>query len=226
MFQVIQMRGNDMHRRLLTIVILSVLGSGCQTLYNATLEKVFGMEKRQIFKKSVESVNAEQKKAQENFKDSITRLKELYNFKGGQLENVYNKLKSSYENSQAQANKVHERIENMDDVAKSMFSEWDKEIRTYSNQVFAENSRRQLIDTKTRYAALIRSVRESESSMKPVLKQLSDHVLYLKHNLNASSIGTLKTEGVSIQSEIEGLIQRMNGSIQDADAFIQTLLRE
>lgn len=210
----------------LLVVALSVFSSGCQTLYNATLEKVFGMEKRQIFKKSVEDVNAEQKKAQESFKDSITKLKELYNFKGGQLEAVYNKLKSSYENSQAQANKVHERIQNMDGVAKSMFSEWDKEIRTYSNQTFAENSRRQLNDTKTRYSQLIKSVRESESSMQPVLKQLSDHVLYLKHNLNASSIGTLKGESASIQTEIESLIKRMNGSIQEADAFIQTLLNE
>lgn len=215
-----------MLQRTSLVLALVILTSGCQTLYNATLEKVFGMEKRQIFKKSVEDVNAEQKKAQESFKDSITKLKELYNFKGGQLEAVYNKLKSSYENSQAQANKVHERIQNMDGVAKSMFSEWDKEIRTYSNQTFAENSRRQLNDTKTRYSQLIKSVRESESSMQPVLKQLSDHVLYLKHNLNASSIGTLKGESASIQTEIESLIKRMNGSIQEADAFIQTLLNE
>lgn len=215
-----------MRQKLFLIFTLAVLSSGCQTLYNTTLEKVFGMEKRQIFKKSVEDVNADQKKAQDSFKDSITKLKELYNFSGGQLESVYNKLKGSYENSQARANKVHERIENMDDVAKSMFSEWDKEIKTYSNPTFAENSRRQLVDTKARYAQLIKSVRESEASMQPVLKQLSDHVLYLKHNLNASSIGALKGESASIQTEIENLIKRMNGSIQEADAFIQTLLKE
>ncbi len=215
-----------MVRKFILFLALAVVSSGCQTLYNATLEKVFGMEKRQIFKKSVEDVNADQKKAQEQFKDSITKLKELYNFTGGQLEAVYNKLKSSYENSQAQANKVHERIGNMDGVAKSMFSEWDKEIKTYANAAFAENSRRQLNDTKARYAQLIKSVRESEASMQPVLKQLSDHVLYLKHNLNASSLGTLKGESASIQTEIENLIKRMNGSIQEADAFIQSLLKE
>lgn len=215
-----------MLRKFILFLALAVVSSGCQTLYNATMEKVFGMEKRQIFKKSVEDVNADQKKAQEQFKDSITKLKELYNFKGGQLETVYNKLKSSYENSQAQANKVHERIGNMDSVAKSMFSEWDKEIKTYSNPTFAENSRRQLNDTKARYAQLIKSVRESEASMQPVLKQLSDHVLYLKHNLNASSLGTLKGESASIQTEIESLIKRMNGSIQEADTFIKSLLTE
>lgn len=215
-----------MLRKICGIVLLVALTSGCQTLYNTTLEKVFGMEKRQIFKKSVEDVSASQKKAQETFKDSITRLKELYNFNGGNLEVVYNRLKASHDDSQNQANKVHERIQNMDGVAKSMFSEWDKEIKTFSNPAFAENSRRQWTETKAKYALLNKSVKESEANMKPVLKQLNDHVLYLKHNLNASSLGALKGESSSIQNEIEGLIQRMNGSIKEADAFIQTLLKE
>jgi DNA-binding ferritin-like protein len=214
-----------MLRSISAVLILVALTSGCQTLYNTTLEKVFGMEKRQIFKKSVEDVNANQKKAQETFKDSIAKLKELYNFNGGNLEVVYNKLKSSHDASQAQADKVHERISNMDGVARSMFSEWENEIKTYSNQTFAENSRQQLGETKARYAKLYKSVRESESSMKPVLKQLSDHVLYLKHNLNASSIGALKGESSSIQIQIEGLIKHMNSSIQEADVFIQSLLQ-
>ena len=214
-----------MLRKISAVLILVALTSGCQTLYNTTLEKVFGMEKRQIFKKSVEDVNANQKKAQETFKDSITKLKELYNFNGGNLEVIYNKLKSAHDASQAQADKVHERISNMDGVARSMFSEWESEIKTYSNQTFAENSRRQLGETKARYAKLYKSVRESESSMKPVLKQLSDHVLYLKHNLNSSSIGALRGESASIQTRIEGLIKNMNSSIQEADVFIQSLLQ-
>lgn len=215
-----------MIQRFLLVFLLVASVSGCQTIYNTTLEKVFGMEKRQIFKKSVEDVSASQKKAQETFKDSITRLKELYNFNGGNLELVYNKLKGSYDNSKSQADKVHERIDNMEGLAKSMFAEWDKEIKEFSNPSFAQDSRRQWTETKAKYAVLIKSVRESESSMKPVLKQLNDHVLYLKHNLNASSIGALKGESVSIQTEIEGLIRRMNGSIQEADTFIQSLLSE
>lgn len=207
------------------LVVLLVLSmSGCQTLYNTTLEKVFGMEKRQIFKRSVEDVSASQKKAQETFKDSITRLKELYHFSGGNLEAVYNKLKSSYESSKAQSDKVHERIENMEGLAKSMFAEWDKEIKEFSNPAFAEDSRRQWTETKAKYAVLSKSVRESEASMRPVLKQLNEHVIYLKHNLNAASIGTLKGESAAIETEIDGLIRKMNGSIQEADTFIKSLL--
>mgnify|MGYP000951982068 FL=1 len=202
---------------------LAVLGSGCQTVYNKTLENVFGYEKRQLLKKSVAALQEEQQEAQEEFKDAMTRLKELYAFDGGELEKIYNKLKSSHEACEAQAQDVHKRIENMEGIAKSMFSEWEKELGQFSNPTFAENSRRQLQDTRVRFAQLSRSVHASAESMKPVLIQLKDHVLYLKHNLNAAAIGSLKGEASAIQGQIEELIARMNASIAEADSFIKTL---
>lgn len=93
----------------------------------------------------------------------------------------------------------------MEDIANSMFSEWEKEIQQYTNPTLAENSRKQLRETKDRYAQLARTIRTSEESMKPVLGQLKDQVLFLKHNLNAAAIGSLKGEAASIQGQIEKL---------------------
>lgn len=59
--------------------------------------------------------------------------------------------------------------------------------------------------------------------MEPVLKQLKEQVLYLKHNLNAAAIGSLRGEAASIQADITRLIDQMNGSIRQADDFIKTL---
>ncbi len=206
------------------ILALTVPGlTGCQTVYNTTLEKVFGYEKRELLKKAVTQLRGEQEEAREEFKDAMTRLKELYAFQGGELEGVYNKLKSAYDSAQAQAQDVAKRIDNMEDISGSMFAEWEKEIQEFNNPAFAENSRRQLRETKDRYAHLVRSVRAAESAMKPVLGQLKDHVLYLKHNLNAAAIGSLQGEATGIQTQIERLLQQMNGSIAEADAFLQTM---
>lgn len=205
------------------VVLFAGLSSGCQTVYNTTMESVFGYEKRELLKKAVASLQTEQQQAQTEFKDAMTRLKELYAFQGGELEKVYNKLKAAYDDCESQAKDVHKRIENMEDIAKSMFAEWEKEIQQFSNPTFAANSRRQLQETKDRYAQLSRSVRASEDTMKPVLTQLKDHVLYLKHNLNAAAIGSLKGEATNIQGQIEDLILRMNASIAEADSFIKTL---
>lgn len=205
------------------LLFASLAFTGCTTVYNATMEKVFGYEKRELLKGAVTDLQKDQQKAQEEFKDAMTRLKELYAFQGGELESFYNKVKSSYDGCNEQAQTVHKRIGNMEDIANSMFAEWEKEIQQYTNPSLAENSRRQLRETKDRYAQLSRSVRTSEDSMKPVLAQLKDQVLYLKHNLNAAAIGSLKGEASNIQTQIENLIAQMNTSIAEADAFIKTM---
>ena len=200
-----------------------LLITGCTSLYNATMEGVFGYEKRELFKKSVTALQSEQKDAQKEFKDALTRLKELYGFHGGELESVYEKVKSSYERCDGEAKTVHTRIENMEDLAKSMFSEWEKEIQQYTNPNLAATSRDQLRLTKDRYAQLSRTVREAESAMQPVLGQLKDNVLFLKHNLNASAIGSLQGEASGIQKQIEQLLTQMNTAIAASDSFIKTL---
>lgn len=200
-----------------------LLTAGCRSVYNATMENVLGYEKRELFKKSVTALQTDQKEAQEEFKDALTRLKELYGFQGGELESIYGKVKRSYERCDGETKDVHKRIENMEEIARSMFSEWEKEIQQYTNPNLAASSREQLSLTKDRYSQLSRTVREAESSMQPVLAQLKDNVLYLKHNLNASAIGSLQGEAANIQKQIEELLTRMNASIAESDKFIQSL---
>jgi len=208
----------------LGLVLLGLLvGPGCRSIYNATMENVFGYEKRELFKKSVTSLQAEQKDAQKEFKDALTRLKELYAFQGGELESVYEKVKTSYDRCEREAKDVSSRIGTMEDLATAMFREWEQEIKQYTNPNLAASSREQLRNTKDRYAQLSRTVRASEAAMQPVLAQLKDNVLFLKHNLNASAIGSLQGEATNIQSQIEQLLTRMNASIAESDRFIQTL---
>ena len=207
-----------------TLALLGLLlTTGCQSIYNATMEGVFGYEKRELFKKSVTALQEEQKDAQKEFKDAMTRLKELYAFQGGELESVYGKVKTSYERCETEAKDVAGRIESMEDIAGAMFKEWEKEIQQYTNPNLAAASREQLRTTKDRYAQLSRTVRAAESAMQPVLAQLKDNVLFLKHNLNASAIGSLQGEATNIQSQIEQLLARMNASIAESDSFIKTL---
>lgn len=191
-------------------------------MYYATMEK-FGVEKRDLLKKAVVSARDSQEAAATEFKDALTRLREMYAVNAGDLEKNYDKLKGEYESADKSAATVRKRIKDMDQVAGDLFAEWEKEIAEFSNPTYASNSRRQLNETKTKYQQLSASVKSAEASMEPVLKQLKEQVLYLKHNLNAAAIGSLRGEATSIQAEITRLIDQMNGSIQQADEFIKTL---
>lgn len=187
------------------------------------MENVFGYEKRELLQKAVESVKTDQIQAQEQFQDAMTELKSLYGFDGGQLEKMYNKFKDEYDDCKDNAKSVNDRVNNMDRIAKSMFSEWSKEIKRYTNKEFAKDSQEKLTLTKRKYDGLVKAARKSEEAMEPILRKMNDHVLYLKHNLNAAAFGSLQGETNKIQSDVSELTKRMGESIQEANSFIQLL---
>jgi hypothetical protein len=183
----------------------------------------FGVYKRDLLKKRVTAARDEQAEAGEQFKDALTRLKELTHFDGARLERAYRDLQSDYDQSAAQAKVVRQRIRDVETVAKDLFAEWEKEIAEISTPSLASASRRQLHDTRTRYESLHVALVKAEQSMEPVLVKFRDYVLFLKHNLNAQAIASLKGEAAAIQNEITRLIDEMNASIAKADAFIKEL---
>ena len=203
-------------------IIAIIFCTGCRTTYYATMEK-FGVHKRDILKENVEEARDEQKKATEQFKDALTRLRELYAIDGGDLEKTYDRLKADFDRSETRATAVRERIGKVETVAEDLFKEWEKEIGEMESSNLASQSRQKLRATREKYESLHAAMKRAESSMEPVLKQFRDQVLYLKHNLNAAAIGALKGETLDIEKEIQQLIRDMNASIEQADSFIKGL---
>lgn len=206
----------------LLVVLLVTLFTGCQTAYYDVMEK-FGVEKRDLLKKAVTRARDEQKEAGEEFKDALTRLQQIYGSTGTDLEKTYSKLKSDLERCESQADDVRKRIKEMDRVASDLFAEWEGEISRFTNPTFASDSRRKLSETRGKYQQMAASLRSAEARMEPVLRSFQENVLYLKHNLNAAAIGSLRGESARIETQIQTLISEMNSSIAEADAFIKTL---
>lgn len=211
-----------MMRSHLFLASLALAIASCSTIYYAAWEKL-GYEKRDLLKSAVKKARGEQKDAGEEFQDALTQLKKLTNYNGGNLESAYNRFKGQYEDCEAQATAVRSRIREVDTVARDLFREWEKEIRQYEDASLAADSRRKLADTRARFEPLSRSLHAAEATMEPVLRKFRDQVLYLKHNLNAAAIGSLRGQADNIQYDIQRLLDQMNRSIAEADRFIQTL---
>ena len=193
---------------------------GCSTTYYAVWEQL-GKEKRHLLADNVESARDEQEKASEQFKDALTQIKELYGFQGGDLEDFYTRLRDNYEGCEERAEAVEKRIAKVEQIAGDLFSEWENELNQMKNETFKAKSRKSLIETKNRYARLNAAMTKAKQSMEPVLVNLRDYVLFLKHNLNAQAIGALKAEVRDIELEVETLIADMNKSIHEADEFLR-----
>ena len=206
----------------LGFLLLLLTIAGCKSAYYSAWEK-FGVYKRDLLKKNVQAARDEEKAASEQFKDALTRLKEMYGFQGGDLEKTYNTMQSDYDRSVARANTVHKRVKDVESVANDLFKEWQKEIGEMSSEKLRAGSQQKLHETQRRYDEMFAALKRAEKSMDPVLTRFHDQVLYLKHNLNAAAIASLQGESTDIQNEISRLLQDMNQAIARADQFINTL---
>jgi len=209
-------------RTLITTFVFALLLAGCESAYYSAAEQV-GIHKRDILVDRVEASRDAQADAEEQFESALAQFQAVVGFDGGDLQDVYEDLNDEYEDSAGAAQEVRDRIEAVDTVAKALFEEWETEIGEYSNASFKAQSQRQLRETKQRYGDMYAAMRKAESRMDPVLVALRDNVLFLKHNLNAQAVASLKTEFAGIARDIDLLIAEMRKSIAASNAFIDSM---
>ena len=201
-------------------VLWSILG--CESAYYKTMETM-GYHKRDILVDRVQDARDAQEEAKEQFESALEKFSSVLGFKGGDLEEKYKQLKAEYEESDARASAVRQRIAAVEDVAEDLFVEWEEELNQYTSSSLKRSSARKLRDTKKKYAQLIGAMKRAEGKIDPVLAAFQDQVLYLKHNLNAQAIASLQSELASIETDVAGLIKEMEASIKEADAFINSM---
>jgi Skp family chaperone for outer membrane proteins len=206
-----------------SFLILLVLGlAACSQAYYRAAESL-GFQKRDILVHRVGKARESQEEAKDQFKSALDRFTALTGFEGGNLESKYRELDAEFERSQAKADEVRKRIDDIEDVSGALFDEWQDELAQYRNQSLKRSSQQQLATTRQRYQLLIAAMKRAEAKMAPVLDTFRDQVLFLKHNLNARAIASLKGELGILETDIAALIRSMEASIREADEFIKTV---
>jgi len=208
--------------RFMVMLACIVSLTGCSSAYYGTLEKV-GIHKRDLMVDRVEDARDAQEEAKEQFQSALEQFTSVVTVKGGDLEKKYIQLNDAYEASEKKAEVVHDRIEKVEDVSEALFDEWEDELALYSSPRLREDSRKKLEQTRSDYKRLIKAMKRAEKKIQPVLVAFRDQVLYLKHNLNAQAISSLKNELVSIEDNVAGLVSEMEASIREAEQFLEAL---
>jgi DNA repair exonuclease SbcCD ATPase subunit len=194
----------------------------CDKAYYSTMESM-GVHKRDILVDRVDDAREAQSEAKEEFASALDAFRAVTGFSGGELEQRYENLKAAYEDSRGRANAVNERVGSVRKVAEDLFAEWESELAEYSNPELRADSRAKLQSTRREYSRLITAMERAADRMDPVLAAFQDQVLYLKHNLNARAVASLKGELARVESDVEQLIEAMNASIAQAERFIAGL---
>ncbi|MGR5001148.1 DUF2959 domain-containing protein [Vibrio celticus] len=207
----------------LIVIVLSIFTlTGCQSAYYSAMEQV-GYHKRDIMVDRVEDAKESQQDAQEEFTSALEALSSLTNFSGGDLEDMYNKINDKYQDSEKAAQNVSDRIAAIEDVSDALFEEWQNELDLYTSDSLRRSSEQKLRETKSSYQTMLSAMKRAEKKMDPVLNTLRDNTLYLKHNLNASAVGSLQGEFMSLEKDIAYAIEQMNAAIAESDKFLAQL---
>ncbi|MFA0055499.1 DUF2959 domain-containing protein [Vibrio echinoideorum] len=207
----------------LIVIVLSIFSlTGCQSAYYSAMEQV-GYHKRDIMVDRVEDAKESQQDAQEEFTSALEALSSLTNFSGGDLEDMYNQINDKYQDSEKAAQNVSDRIAAIEDVSDALFAEWQGELDLYTSASLRRSSEQKLRETQSSYKTMLSAMKRAEKKMDPVLNTLRDNTLYLKHNLNASAVGSLQGEFMSLEKDIAYAIEQMNAAITESDKFLAQL---
>ena len=196
---------------------------GCRTTAYYDVMEAFGKEKRDLLASELRGMVDDQEEAEEAFEDALTRVKALTGFDGGPLEREYDRLKAAHADAEASADDIDSRTEDIDGIANDMFEEWKGEIAQMTTPTLRGTSQRKLDASRAKYAVMREALLESRAKMDPALALLKDHVLFLKHNLNAAALGDLGRAMREIEYSIEELQDHIQVSIREAQGFMETI---
>jgi hypothetical protein len=215
--------GDPSRAALLPVLLaLALLQAGCQSAYYRAMESA-GYPKRDILVSRVQDARNAEEGAKEQFQTALDKFRAVVAFEGGELEDKYRKLSDELARCEDRAKAVHDRIQAVESVATALFAEWEGELGQYKNPELRRESKRRLDETRARYRVLMAAMRRAEKRIDPVLAAFRDQVLFLKHNLNARAVASLKGELASVEAGTASLVRDMEASIAEADAFIKAM---
>jgi hypothetical protein len=206
----------------LVLLVGLLLLTGCESAYYGAWEKL-GVHKRDILVDRVEEASEAQEAAKEEFQSALEIFASVVEVPPSELKDTYESLNEAFEDSEARAEQVSDRIDAVESVSEALFEEWEEEIGQIGNSRLRSSSQSQLTASRKQYDGLIKSMRRAESKMDPVLNAFRDQVLFLKHNLNAQAVASLKGELAMIETDVAVLIRDMEASIARSQAFIEDM---
>jgi len=211
-----------MFKKLPLLLSAALLLTSCSTAYYGAMEKV-GLQKRDILISRVKKAKAAQIETKEDFQSALDEFLAITDTPASQLESRYRKTQKAYDRAEKQAAEVKQRHDDVEKVSTHLFKEWATEIDQFQNPEFAAQSSRQRAEAQVQSRELISAMRRAEGKIDPVLREFRDHVLFLKHNLNARAIDSLEGQVNRTKIDVSRLIREMNNAIAEADSFIKQM---
>ena len=106
----------------------------------------------------------------------------------------YAELVAAIDRSEDQAEKLRDRVGDMQRTADPLFREWEKDLEAFASEDMRERSRSRLTATRELYDAVVAATTPALDQYDSVNRGLRDHSLFLSHDLNRASLASIRTD--------------------------------
>ena len=143
----------------------------------------------------IERVYVECELSQQSSRSALESLESLVSadFSGDPVT-AYTRFLEAAESSKKQANSLKASIGPMKEAAVPFFDRWASDLAQFSSMDMRLHSQNRLTATRDRYEAILDAVEPAMSTYRAYNATLSDHVLFLSHDFNASAVAAIEGE--------------------------------
>ncbi|MEM7516739.1 MAG: DUF2959 family protein [Planctomycetota bacterium] len=172
----------------------------------------------------VEAVHVECEVSRERLRESVSTLHRVLDTasQNDPLES-FAALETALKESEKQARSLRDSIAPLKKAASPFFEQWSNDLGAFTSVSLRQRSQERLAETRARYDAVIATVEPAQALYDSFNVALRDHILFLGHDFNASSVAVIQGEVEHLDAralELAGIFE--SGMTKTRDYIVST----
>lgn len=210
-----------MHRRLLAQTAVALLPCFLLPACGLFSSSRTGPASVDDLVKRVENVYVEAELTNNRTQIAVQALRKLTSkdFAGDPVA-AFGELDRSVKESELQVEKLAAALEPMKDASGPVFEQWANDVSSITSAGLRARSQERLDRTRERYQAIVQNVDPALASCQELNQSLRDAVLFLGHDLNSTSLATIRDEVITMTSKASQLDRQFGDTLVAARAYI------
>ncbi len=136
---------------------------------------------------------------------------------------LYKKLQSEMASTEEKRAQIKVRADETNVEAANVFKSWTDSAAAISDPALRKRSEDRVTTTKASLDKVRAAGQKASDLYAPVMKTLQDQVTYLGHDLNASSVASLKPDAAKLNGQVAELDKQLDETISSANAAISAI---
>jgi ElaB/YqjD/DUF883 family membrane-anchored ribosome-binding protein len=169
---------------------------------------------------NLEKSGEDAKEAVEEVVEHIAKMLEGYNaIIDGSAKNPqssYKKLNGDLKGTEKLIGDADKKLAAMNKNAEKFFAAWEADLASFSSEDMKAKSQKRLDAGRERYASLGEVLGQAGAAFDPLVKNLTDQILYLGRDLSPEAIADLQDEAASLNEMADEVSTKVKQLLDDA----------